>query len=40
MKIVGIGGVIIAIVIMFVLSLFCLLCLYISGRYDDENKKK
>ena len=39
MKIIGIGGVIIAIVIMFILSLFCLLCLYISSRYD-ENKKK
>lgn len=39
MKIVGIGGVIIAIVIMFVLSLFCLLCLYISGRYDDNDKR-
>lgn len=39
MKIVGIGGVIIAIVIMFVLSLFCLLCLYISGKYDENNKK-
>ena len=39
MKIVGIGGVIIAIIIMFVLSLFCLLCLYISGRYDENSKK-
>ena len=39
MKIVGIGGIIIAIIIMFILSLFCLLCLYISGRYDENNKK-
>jgi hypothetical protein len=39
MKIVGIGGVIVAIIIMLVLSLFAYICLIISSRYDNDKKR-
>lgn len=40
MKIVGIGGVIVAIILMATLSIFAYMCLLISSRYDNNGKKK
>ncbi len=40
MKIIGISGAILSILLFILLSVFIFCSIIISGRYDDEDKKK
>lgn len=40
MKIVGLGGLVLGAFIFILLSVFICCSIIISGRHDDENKKK